>query len=287
MCENITKKNLDNNKIKEIREKIKINNDNPKLFIESIYLNNNCKVNIIQDGVLITGTKQRVVTLFIKHLLKNNKTIKTLLYAGTSNGFGAVAIAYGAYKLGLKSEIFISGKNEYNSRQITTMQALNANITLCPTFREARDLEYKYKKNGSYICPMGLNDEQGIMINLLSMQIKEALKNTILDNKKQPRIWLVSGSGGIAMSILKAIPTAHLFVLQTGGERYKQIVYEWSKDKENVTLIQNEELIKYDRDDRKLYYSSVTNYDDLIFPYVKKYAQNDDFIWNVASEDFI
>ena len=305
MCENITNKYLYEDKITFLKKKIKNNIDNPKLLIQK-FKYKNITINLIQDGVLLTGTKQRVVKLFFKKILKENPKIKTVLYAGSCNGFGAIATAYGAYKLGLKCEVFLSkipdltDDNIFESRQINTLHALDANIYLCPTYPEARELEYKNstikigKKSWKtapeyYISPMGLNDDDKIMINLLSKQIIKSSKNTILENYNNPRIWLVTGSGGIAMSLSKAFPFAKLFILLTGGGRHKKNVYDWAKNEKNVFIIKNESILdnKSEINDRHLYYSSVTGYDDLIWPYVKKYGKDNDFIWNIASEDYI
>ena len=233
MCENITQKYLHKDKINLIKNKIKSIKDNPKLLIQNIELKDNRNIYLIQDGVLLAGTKQRVVKIFLKKILNKNPEIKTLLYAGTCNGYGAIATAYGAYKLGLNCEVFLSktdsSENDiFQSRQINTLHALNAKIFLCKSYREARELEYsistvKVKNNKwntlpeYYISPMGLNDDDEIMTDLLSKQIIKASKNTILENYSNPRIWLVTGSGGIAMSISKAFPNASLFILLTGG----------------------------------------------------------------------
>jgi|LakMenEpi03Aug12_release.lakeMendotaPanAssembly.Ray.scaffolds.fasta_scaffold102199_2 hypothetical protein len=299
MCKNITNKYLNIPRIKEMRHKINTCKDNPKLFIETIILPNDVNINIIQDGVLLIGTKQRVVVPFIKKILQTNKDITTLVYAGTHDGIGTVSVAYAAYRLGLKSEVYLSGKVDINSRPLATLHALNANIMLCSTFKQARILKnnncllFKEPSTASkkyFICPMGLNDSKGTMIKLLASQIKKAANNTLLNKIENPRIWLITGTGSTAMSILKAFPNAYLFILPIGGDKYKNIVREWAKTQPNVCVIKNEELLDNNVNnitERKLYYSSVSNYDDLIFPYVKKYATNNDFIWNVTSEDFI
>jgi hypothetical protein len=288
--------NKNNNIINLIKKKLKDNIDNPKIIIENINYKN-LKINIIQDGCLIAGTKQRVAKTFIKKILKNNN-VNTLLYAGTSNGFGAIATAYAAYKLGLKSEVFLGGNiKNTNTRQINTLLALNSKVNLCNTYREARNLEFKISDDPNkkwntlpdyYIVPMGLNDKDGIMINLLSKQIKKASKNTILEelnNKNKLRIWLVAGSGGISMALKKAFPNSILFLLLTGSGSYKQNVIEWSKKEKNIVILNNNHNLS--NIDSTKYYSSVKNYDDLIFPYVIKYGKNEDFIWNVASDDYL
>jgi len=293
--------------IKNIKSDIKLEddiNDNPPLNIISISLTPTKKINIIQDNILIAGTKQRVSTLFIKKIITNDNSIKTLVYAGSYNGFGAIATAYSAYKLNLKCIVFLSsigtGSNKeenydkiIKSKQIRTLIALNAKIYLCKNYREARELEYKISqyedwkiKPGYFIVPMGLNDSDGIMINLLSKQIKKNIKNTNL-NKKNVRIWLVAGSGGILMSLVKAIPKASFYVLLTGGGKYidmvKQLIKENNKEKNTTIIIVNDLDISGITNDSDKYYESVKGYDNQIFPYVKKYAKDGDYIWNVGS----
>jgi hypothetical protein len=298
MCEKITNINANSEKIELIKKKIIRNKDNPKLIIEQIIFPNKKTINLVQDGYLIAGTKQRVAVLFMKKILQKNKQIKTLLYSGTSNGFGAIATAYAAYKLGLKSQVFINGhisnnnghisnNNTNNTRQINTLLALNAEVNLCPTYAEARDLKYsisddKNNVNTHYNVPMGLNDENNIMTELLSRQITLAARKTILKNSEYTRIWLVGGSGGIAMSIHKAFPAAKLFILLTGAGSHKRKVIEWAKKTKNISLIKDLNL-----ENTVTYYSSVKNYDDLIVPYVIKYGRNNDFIWNVSSDDYL
>ena len=318
MCDKITNKN--NEKIELIKKKIIRNKDNPKLIIEQITFPNKT-INLIQDGYLIAGTKQRVAVLFMKKILQKNKQIKILLYSGSSNGFGAIATAYAAFKLDLKSLIFISGpqvSDQKNTRQINTLLALNAQVYLCPTYGQARDLKYsisdihfertnciqRIKENNydilycmtdyvnpydipenintHYNVPMGLNDENNIMIELLSRQITLAARKTILKNSENTRIWLVAGSGGIAMSIHKAFPAAKLFILLTGAGSHKRKVIEWAKKTKNISIIKDLQL-----ENNVSYYSSVKNYDDLIAPYVIKYGRNNDFIWNVSSDDYL
>lgn len=110
MCEIITLKHKDKERINFLKEKIKKMNDNPKLRIIQITIPNRKKINIIQDGYLLAGSKQRVAKLFIKEILKKDPSIKHLLYAGVCNGFGAIASSYGAKKNNLECTVFLSKK---------------------------------------------------------------------------------------------------------------------------------------------------------------------------------
>ena len=68
MCDNITLKYKEHEKINYVKEKLKKMNTNPKLKIVEITIPNKKKINIIQDGYLLAGTKQRVANLFIKEI---------------------------------------------------------------------------------------------------------------------------------------------------------------------------------------------------------------------------
>ncbi len=307
MCEIITLKYKDNEKINFLKEKMKKMNDNPKLRIIEITIPYGKKINIIQDGYLLAGSKQRVANLFIKEILKKDPSIKHLLYAGVCNGFGAIASSYGAKRNNLECTVFLSKKSEdqkiddiLRSRQIVTLQALDTNIYLCPTYDEARSLQYDFGvvnrskkywdvKEGYYIVPKGMNDDDKIMVNIMSKQMKKASKNTILEKVKNPRIWVISGSGGIAMSINKAFPHAEIFILLIGGGKYRKKVSDYFKNYNNVKILKNEKVLNNKKllNNRKDYYNSIEEYDDLLWPYVKKYGKEGDFIWNVSSDNFI
>ena len=294
-------------KINEIKDKLKIMEDNPPLHIIELKLPNNNKINLIQDGVLIAGTKQRVSTEFLKSILNND--IKILTYTGTYHGFGAIATAYAAYKLGLESHVFLSASTSIsyeksfldkiiNSRQISTLHALGAKVYLCPQYRSSKNLEYDFStlftiekdkwknKKEYYRVPLGLNDDKKTMIKLLSKQIKKASQNTILKKSSNLRCWLVSGTAGIAQSINLAFPNSNLFLYLTGGGQYIKKVIAWAKYNKNIIILNDN--INYNingiNNDYKKYYESVDNYDSLIWPYVKKYGKDGDFIWNVASD---
>ncbi len=316
MCMSFSKKNFINKQpnIKYIETKILSQpiNDNPPIKIDDVHISGSRTIHVIQDGYLLAGTKQRVATLFVKkilQLLPDSKKIKTLCYAGASNGFGAIATSYAARSLGLNAEIFLGNPSGItNTRQINTILALGAELHLCPSYRNARNQEFKMTNNPQgtskwetlpeyYIVPMGLNDEKGIMIDLLSKQIKKASKGTILDlkNNSSKRIWLVAGSGGILQALYKAFPKNQYYVYLTGGGSYKKEVLKFIKTqkkegKEANIFIVNDWKINSNPDNlnrSKMKYPSIIDYDYLVYPYVNKYGRDGDFIWNVAADDFL
>jgi hypothetical protein len=213
-CEIIKKSDINKDSLLFFKKYLSFytNNINPPLYITPINISNNNKIiNVVQESVLISGTKTRVAYLLLKDVVDKNPEIKILTYCGTYNGFGAVATAYAAYLLNKKCEVFLSkvpmsskyvmkNKEEIvNTRQLITLIGLNAKVHLCDDYRSARNLQYSLstkeipgKKNewklinGYYNVDLGLFDKKGIMVNILSSQLKKASKNTILDNYIKP-----------------------------------------------------------------------------------------------------
>ena len=311
MCSIITEKDVNPELLNMFKKILKKSSINPKFIINEINVNNK-KINIVQENYLIAGTKGRVVQLLLKNILKKNPDIKTLTYCGSFNGFGALATAYCAYKEGLKCEVFLSkmatnskqreiDKNGlYNLRQIITLVGLNAKIHLCSDFRTARKLQYTITTrevkpheweliDGYYNIDMGLLDKEGVMPELLSKQLKKASKNTILDSVRKinkPTFWLVAGTSGIAQSLVKAFPNSNINILLVGGGKYLDESLKWLKSQKNVVILSNELNKEELRTNRAKYYKSTSGYDDRIWPYVKEYAKDGDFIWNVGADEF-
>ena len=286
-------KNENNEIINKIKRKLN-ENINPPVKIENIKINNK-NLNLIQECNLVAGTKERVAELFLK--TKINNFTKYVVYCGAYNGYGAVATAFASYKLGLKCKVFLSmigtgfiEKTEIEkikqTKQINTLMALNAEIYLCNNHRDAQNLKYDYssifKMNGYetkkdyVILPMGLNDDKGEMINLLSKQFLKSLHI-----KQNGNMWLVAGSGGILMALHKTLPNFKFYVYLTGGGKYKKNVINYSKKYKNIIIV-NDFIIN--NSIKNTFYKSVENYDDKIIPYVAEYSKNDDFIWNVACD---
>jgi hypothetical protein len=303
----ITEKDVNPDLLNMFKKILKKSSINPKFIINQINVNNK-KINIVQENYLIAGTKGRVAQLLLKNILKKNPGVKTLTYCGSFNGFGALATAYCAYKEGLKCEVFLSkmatnskqreiNKNGlYNSRQIITLVGLNAKIHLCPDFRTARKLQYSITTrevkpheweliDGYYNIDMGLLDKEGVMPELLSKQLKKASKNTILDGDKKA-FWLVAGTSGIAQSLVKAFPNSNINILLVGGGKYLNESLKWLKSQKNVVILSGELNKEELRNNRSKYYKSTSGYDDRIWPYVKEYAKDGDFVWNVGADEF-
>ena len=117
-------------------------------------------------------------------------------------------------------------------------------------------------------------------IDLYKIAFSPLLK--IIDKKyKTPeRLWVVAGSGLIFTSLSKIFPTTKLMIVQVGakiwpdqldGINHELFISEYAF-KENIS----EEFQK------TLPYNSLLNYDAKVWPFIVKYGEPGDFIWNTA-----
>jgi len=276
---------------------------NPKLKIEKFTLPDGRTFKVCQDEYLIAGTKQRIAVKYVKKILKDNPKIKYILYSGMCNGYGNVATAYAAYKLNIKSILFLSkidgmtDEEIKSSRQVSTIHALNGKIYLCDDYTSAKNKKYEINDDKNHVpkkdhlmLPMGLNDDDDTGSKILIKQLKSAIKNTEVDkNKNKKRFWLVMGVGGLLHTLYNLFPESEFFVYIVSKGRFLEESINWCKN-HNINILNSFNLnlnsfkmnLNLKRED---YYNSTKNYDDLIWPYLIQYGKSGDYIWNVASDN--
>jgi hypothetical protein len=274
---------------------------NPKLKIEKFTLPDGRTFKVCQDGDLIAGTKQRFAIKYMKNVLKDNPNIKYILYSGLSNGYGNVVTAYAAYKLNIKSILFLAKVHSMtdeeikSSRQVSTIHALNGKIYLCDDYGLAKNKKYEINddknqipKKDHFMVPMGFNDENDTGAKILAKQLKLAIKNTELIKHKKKRFWLVMGVGGLLHALYKLFPNSEFFVYIVSKGRFLEESINWCKS-HNINILNefklNENKLNKLNLKREDYYNSTKNYDDLIWPYLIQYGKSGDYIWNVASDN--
>ena len=261
--------------------------DNPD--IQVIPLGQNSFV--IQDGSLLVGTKQRVALPLVKSLIKGAPNVQYLTYSGTANGFGAVAVAYAAFRLGIRVRVFLNSSENVRiverTRQICTLLALGAEVFLCDSYNEAKELKYRFvdssPQGAVFMVPMGLLTPQ--MPILLSKQILKA-SHSYTSQLSSANIWLVAGTGGILQALVKAFPKAIFHVLLTGAGKYKKNAIQFVHSHKNVHIIRCDRGLEEEERNNITLYDSVKGYDDRIVPYFLKYADmnNINYIWNVGTD---
>lgn len=267
--------------------------DNPRLVTEAVTVpkaHGGVVVHVVQDGHLLAGTKQRVAVDAVRNLLQPDT--KTVLYAGVYNGFGAVATAFAARRLGLRCVVFVAklhpgqASNEVErSRQVSTMKELGARVHLFPTYAEARRAEFEMADADPtcLVLPLGLRDDAGFTVKLLSERMREAAIGVPAVEAAR-RIWVVSGSGGVAAALHAAFPAVRIMILPTGGAKHRERVRLWAAKEAGVQVVREERSLSASGDVAK-YYDSVVDYDAKLWPYIKKYGMAGDVVWNVASDE--
>jgi hypothetical protein len=61
---------------------------------------------------------------------------------------------------------------------------------------------------------------------------------------------------------------------------------KWLKSQKNIVILSNELNKEELRTNRAKYYKSTSGYDDRIWPYVKEYGKDGDYVWNVGADEF-
>ena len=326
MCSIITEKDVNPELLNMFKKILKKSSINPKFMINEINVNNKKINIVQENYLIAGTKGRVAQLLLKHILKKNPdiKTLTycgsfngfgalATAYCALKEGLNCEVFLS---KMATNSKQREINKDElYNSRQIITLVGLNAKIHLCPDFRTARKLQYSITtrevkprevKNkphtwelidGYYNIDMGLLDKEGIMPELLSKQLKKASKNTILedlskkdkdkgDKTNKPTFWLVAGTSGIAQSLVKAFPRSNIKILLVGGGKYLDESMKWLKSQKNVVILSNELNKEELRTNRPKYYKSTSGYDDRIWPYVKEYAKDGDFVWNVGADEF-
>jgi hypothetical protein len=236
---------------------------NPPVIMKSIEYNNNV-FNLISDGFLPGGTKQRAWQMF------TNVKEDELVYAGPSNGFAQVALAISAKLHNKNFTMFLSNVSKITNRA----RMYGANIIILyktPLKLLQRKATDYAKKNNSYLVPFGL-DTTSFKENLYN-QLSNNIK---LDTTKKYNIWLVGGSATLVNVLYKLFPNSNFNLVQVGKKIWPDQV-----NKKTKIYIAPEKF--WEATKMLPPYPSVSNYDAKVWQFVSKYGKNNDIIWNVAA----
>ena len=238
---------------------------NPSFVIEQIHYNENT-FNLIQDGYLPGGTKQRGLFEYIKHHFDYDEYV----YAGPSEGFAQIALAYVCWRLGKKAVSFTDSRE--HSAQIKKAQSYGADcFKINGNLKQVQEAAKKYisQNNKRFLIPFGLDDEY--FVQLMENNIREAISEGFSPN----RLWLVAGSGTLLKIFSRVLPETHIIAIQVGKKIWADQIPT------NAELMIAPEKF-YDKPKHIPPYKTVLNYDGKIWQFVKKYGQPNDYILNVG-----
>jgi len=253
---------------------------NPPARIKTcdITINNKLiKYHVIDDGVLIGGTKQRFIYKLLEQIPQEE-----IIYAGPDGGFAQLALAYTASilksKLPKNITIFLQGPEKYKSVITQKAQQYGAKIMFAPKYRTLKETqsaaaEYHEKDpQHRYLLEFGVKSPKGSLNYDLFFN---ALKHSI--NIPEPkRLWLVAGSGFILDVLHEIYPNTQFMVIQVGKKIWPdqlrpsdQLFISPLKFTESTTVLPP--------------YKSIPWYDAKLWEFFLKYGCADDYIWNVGA----
>ena len=244
---------------------------NPEFVVKQIK-SPKFKFTLIDEGVLIGGSKQRIMPMVLSQINE-----KKIIYAGPSTGYTQVALSYTCRMMGKQAILFLDC-TKYDKSPLTEIaKKFGAVVYYFNPKIKAKRLQYisnqasiwKKKNKDSFILPFGLNDSGTIK---LYSGVFAKLKKL---NPK--RLWIVARSGLIFTSLSKILTNTKFMIIQVGkkiwpdqlkGINHRLFVSEY-RFKENI-----EEIPPYD---------TLLNYDAKAWPFILKYGEEGDYIWNTAS----
>ena len=259
---------------------------NPPLIIDSYKLIDNSTINVIDDGKLLGGTKQRALIRFVDYY----KDYDEFVYAGPSIGFAQVALTIACVKMNKKITLFIQNTLDYIPNLTFWCQTLGANVFIyydkLSNIEESAKYYVETKETKPFLIPFGL--ESPIYTNFLY----EELLRVIPPELNPKRLWLVVGSGTLLRVLARIWNKTEFFPIQVGKQ-----IWEDQYDPEVWTRMGGRERIDQLKAPQKFFesvygknlppYESVANYDSKVWQQVVKYAKDGDYIWNVASDSNI
>lgn len=252
-------------------------NFNPELKIIKLKYKD-INFNVIQDGFLTGGTKQRMIAPIIK-----TSSCTEFVYAGPVYGYAQIALAYVAHLLGKKATLFLE---KMEPRWQLTTKALEYKpkliemdrpIYLKKLQKEAEEYVKKVKaeKGDDYICYLsfGLYKAKDVLADQIKKALPESLKKT------QPKtMWLVVGSGTVLGALYKVFPNTFFNVVQVGATVWPDQL-DLSRTRLFISPQQFQHIAKYQPP-----YETMSTYDAKLWIFFTKYGQDGDYIWNVAKD---
>lgn len=234
---------------------------------------------IIDDGVLVGGTKQRLLGEIMGMVDADE-----VIYAGPSIGIAQLALAYTASLWGKKATVFLNTPNidldVYTERAISygakVFFARGRNgRTLAETQKTSKKYADKDKKR-RLLLPFGIKAHPGeLYFEVFRKALVEALPKNISPPK---RLWLVAGSGFLFDVLHSIFPTTKLMIVQVGRK-----IWQDQMDGMDCQLFVAPETF-YETAIHQPPYKTVPNYDAKLWQFVLQYGENGDAIWNVASK---
>jgi hypothetical protein len=259
---------------------------NPPITINSYQVKENITVNVIRDDLLPGGTKQRALTKFIEYYPEYNEFI----YCGTSSGFAQVALTIACREMNKQATLFLTNSPKHAPYLSLWCQKKGANVTI---YQEKLSIIEQKAKNYANediskrcLLPFGL--DSATYNDFLYTQLLEAIPPEI----KPKRLWITVGSGTLLRVLANIWPETEFMPVQVGKkiweDQYTPDLWKRIGGYDRINKLKAPQNFFTSVPCKLLPpYPSVSNYDAKIWQHVLKYAEDGDWVWNIASDETI
>lgn len=263
-----------------------MDSSNPEIIVIPYKINNDITVNVIRDDLtgFPGGTKERALIKYIK----NHDQYSEFVYVGPSSGFAQIALTDACVKLKKRATLFLINPPNYEPYLSLWCERMGANVKYfsgkISDVEKTAEEYVRVKRGKAFLIPFGLDDPE--YSNILLSQLQQAIPLTV----EPKRLWLTVGSGTLLRVLAEIWPRTEFFPVRVGkdlySDKYKPEVWERMGGEERIIkLTAPQKFFERVPTDLLPPYPSVANYDAKVWQQVLKYAQNGDYIWNVAAED--
>jgi hypothetical protein len=258
-------------------------NFSPPLLVEQYNVSDEVIVNVVRDDLLIAGTKQRAVLKFIEH----HNSYDEFVYAGPSSGFAQVALTVGCLKMGKRITLFIEGSRSGDNHLSLWCEKLGASLHITSGERfdsiEQKAKLYVEKGGGTtFLIPFGLK------CPTYTDSLYEELVRIVPPSMNPKRMWIAAGSGTLLRVFSRLWEHTEFYPVQVGRrlqeDQFAPDVWHRMGGQERIDKLKTPQGF-YESVGKELLppYPSASSFDAKVWQHVLKYAQNGDYIWNVAS----
>ena len=241
----------------------------PMVITDHTYMN--IKFKVFRDDYLIGGTKQRALVPLLQNIKKEK-----IIYAGPTQGYAQVALAYACKLMNKTAVLFLMKQRRSN---LTNFALSFGSVKLCEVengyLKKLQEEAKRYHKKNpdSYLMAFGGNEPN--YVKELEKSIKKALPKI-----NPTRIWLVAGSATILKVLYKVYPKAKFMVVQVG----KKIWTDQIEPERTTLYVSNEDFRNNAREQPP--YPSVATYDAKLWTFFKRHGKSGDYIWNVGKDPY-
>lgn len=263
-------------------------------------------INVIDDSHLPGGTKQRATRQYLKSVAT---AYDEIVYAGPRCGYAQVALAAACNEMGLRFMSYVNGILDGKDtdpmrlvkelggtvREIYSHRKIKGKRVRCPgILKDVLVFAKLYADDSRFLVPFGLHDD--IFRDILLRQL-EYVKDYIPSDPET--MWVVAGSGTLLSILRKVFPDTKFKVVAVGKTIWADqltdrdtlyIATDKTKYKRNAKTYgfdkyweddDFESIEFWQEADDPPPFDSTPEYDAKVWRYVKKYASDGDYLWNV------